>query len=330
MKLAMVTGATGFVGANLAAALQQAGWRVRVLHRPASKLTALAGLTYESALGDILDADSVERAVQGCDVVFHAAGVADYWRSDRRRMFQVNVEGTRNVMAAALRAGVPRVVHTSSAAALGSSSDGRPATEAQTWSGPPERFPYGYSKHLAELVVQEYVAKGLPAVIVNPTVILGPRDVNLGSVSLIMGVHKRQLPFLLPGGVNAIGVGDVAAGHLLAAAHGRIGERYLLGHENLTVPAFARLIGEVIGVPAPTWTLPRAAVRPLAVLAGAANWVWPRPLPVTSELIRLGADCFYFDSSKAQRELGLSPIPLRQVIRQAFDWLCDNGYLGGK
>ena len=113
----------------------------------------------------------------------------------------------------------------SSAAALGIPPLGRPATEAQTWNVSPNRFPYGHSKHLAELVVQEYVAQGLPAVIVNPTVILGPRDVNLGSDSLIVGVYKRQLPFVLPGGVNVIGVADVAAGHLLAAAHGRVGER---------------------------------------------------------------------------------------------------------
>jgi len=326
-KLALVTGATGFVGANLTAALTEAGWQVRVLHRPSSQLAALDGLTYESALGDVLDQASVQRAMEGCQVVFHAAGVADYWRSSRERMFQVNVEGTRHVMAAALAAGIPRVVHTSSAAALGIPPAGRPATESQTWNVPPDRFPYGYSKHLAELVVQDYVAQGLSAVIVNPTVILGPRDVNLGSVSLLVGVYKRQLPFVLPGGVNAIGVADVAAGHLLAAARGQSGDRYLLGGQNLSVPDFARLIGDVIGVPAPTLVLPRASVTPLAALVGLANRVSPWPLPVTADLIRLGAEPFYFDPSKAIRELGLPQTPLRQVIQEAFDWLRAQGYL---
>lgn len=326
-KLALVTGATGFVGANLVAALTQAGWRARVLHRASSRLHALAGLPFESALGDILDRDSVQQAMQGCELVFHAAGVADYWRSSRERMFQVNVEGTRNVMAAALAAGAPRVVHTSSAAALGIPPPQRPATEAQTWNVPPDRFPYGYSKHLAEQVVQEYVAQGLPAVIVNPTVILGPRDVNLGSDSLIVGVYKKQLPFVLPGGVNVIGVTDVAAGHLLAAAHGRVGERYLLGGQNVSVPAFARLIGEVIGVPAPTLVIPRGAVAPLAALTGLANRISPWPLPVTADLIRLGAQPFYFDPSKAIQELGLPQTPLRQVVQEAFAWLHEQGYL---
>ena len=327
MKLALVTGATGFVGANLVAALTQTGWRVRVLHRSSSRLHALDGLTFEPALGDVLDRDSVQRALEGCQVVYHAAGVADYWRSSRERMFQVNVEGTRHVMAAALAGGVPRVVHTSSAAALGIPPLGRPATEAQTWNVSPNRFPYGHSKHLAELVVQEYVAQGLPAVIVNPTVILGPRDVNLGSDSLIVGVYKRQLPFVLPGGVNVIGVADVAAGHLLAAARGRVGERYLLGGQNVSVPAFARLIGEVIGVPAPTLVLPRVSVAPLAALTGLASRVSPWPLPVTADLIRLGAEPFYFDPSKAIRELGLPQTPLRQVVQEAFDWLVIQGYL---
>lgn len=327
MKLALVTGATGFVGANLVAALNQTGWRARVLHRPTSRLTALEGLTYEPALGDVLDRDSLQRAMEGCQVVYHVAGVADYWRSSRERMFQVNVEGTRHVMAAALAVGVPRVVHTSTAAALGIPSGGRPATESQTWSGPAERFFYGHSKHLAELVVQEYAAQGLSVVIVNPTVILGPRDVNLGSVSLIVGVYKRQLPFLLPGGVNVIGVADVAAGHLLAAARGRDGERYLLGGQNLSLPDFARLIGDVVGVPAPTLVLPRASVAPLAAVVGLANRLSPWQLPVTPELIRLGAEPFYFDPTKAIRELGLPQTPVRQVIQETFDWLRAQGHL---
>ena len=124
-KLALVTGATGFVGANLAVALAEAGWQVRVLHRPSSQLAALEGLTYESALGDVLDRDSVQKAMEGCQVVFHAAGVADYWRSSRERMFQVNVEGTRHVMAAALAAGIPRVGHTSSASGRWNAQRGR-------------------------------------------------------------------------------------------------------------------------------------------------------------------------------------------------------------
>ncbi len=324
---ALVTGATGFVGANIVAALNQAGWAVRVLHRPQSRLTALAGLNYESALGDVLDADSVLAAVRGCQVVFHAAGVADYWRADQGHMYRVNVDGTRNVMAAARRAGVERVVHTSSAAALGIPENGQAVDETHTWNIPPERFPYGHSKYLAEQVVQAEVARGLPAVIVNPTVVLGPRDVNLGSVTLILALHKRRVPVLLPGGLNAIGAGDVAAGHRLAAERGRVGERYLLGCENLTTAAFARLVGETIGAPVPRAMLPRRVIDAAAGVVGVAGRFSPWQLPVTDALIRLSIETFYFDASKACTELGLPQTPLRQVVREAFDWLRAGGYV---
>lgn len=324
---ALVTGATGFVGANIVAALNQAGCPVRVLHRPQSRLTALSGLEYESALGDVLEPDSLLAAMQGCQVVYHAAGVADYWRTDQAHMYRVNVDGTRNVMAAARRAGVERVVHTSSAAALGIPASGQVLDETHSWNAPPARFPYGHSKHLAEQVVQAEVANGLPAVIVNPTVVLGPRDVNLGSVTLILALHKRRVPVMLPGGLNAIGAADVAAGHLLAAAHGRVGERYLLGCENLTTADFARLVGEVIDAPVPRLMLPRGVIDVAARVVGVAGRLSPWQLPVTDALIRLSTETFYFAASKARRELGLPQTPLRQVVREAFDWLRAGGYL---
>lgn len=324
---ALVTGATGFVGANIVAALNQAGWLVRVLHRPQSRLTALSGLAYESALGDVLDADSVLAAVQGCQVVYHAAGVADYWRADQAHMYRVNVDGTRNVMAAARQAGVERVVHTSSAAALGIPATGQVLDETDSWNAPPARFPYGHSKHLAEQAVQAEVARGLPAVIVNPTAVLGPRDVNLGSATLILALHKRRVPVLLPGGLNAIGVADVAAGHLLAAERGRVGERYLLGCENLTTADFARLVGEVIDAPVPRVMLPRGVLNAAASLVGVAGRLSPWQLPATDALVRLSTETFYFDASKARAELGLPQTPLRQVVREAFEWLRAGGYL---
>lgn len=324
---ALVTGATGFVGANIVAALNQAGWSVRALHRPQSRLTALAGLDFESALGDVLDEASVQAAMAGCQVVYHAAGVADYWRADQRHMYRVNVDGTRHVMRAAHRAGVERVVHTSSAAALGIPAYGQAIDETHTWNVPADRFPYGHSKHLAEQVVQAAVAEGLPAVIVNPTAVLGTRDVNLGSVTLILAVHRRQVPVLLPGGLNAIGAADVAAGHLLAAARGRIGERYLLGVENLTTADFARLVGETIDAPVPRIMLPRRVIDAAAVLVNAAGRVSPWQLPVTGALIRMSAETFYYDARKARDELGLPQTPLRQVVRETFDWLHSGGYL---
>ena len=242
--LALVTGATGFIGANLVEALGQRGWRVRALHRAASSLKALAGLAYESAIGDVTEPASLAPAMRDVDVVFHVAAVADYWRSDPSRLMQVNVEGTRNVLRAAREAGVRRVVFTSSCAALGQPPFGQAIDERAQFNLRPDDFPYGYSKYLAEQVCQEFVRAGLDVVIVNPAVVFGPRDVNLVSSSLVIAAARRGLPFALPGGVSAIDVADVCAGHIAAAERGQTGERYILTAENLTYAQLFALLAE--------------------------------------------------------------------------------------
>ncbi|HIC88182.1 MAG TPA: SDR family NAD(P)-dependent oxidoreductase [Anaerolineae bacterium] len=324
---ALVTGATGFVGANVVEALNTAGHAVRALRRPSSRLDALLGLEFEPVVGDVLDPDSLQKAMQGCDVVFHVAGVADYWQADRERMYQVNVEGTRYVMEAALAAGVERVVYTSSAAALGIPYRSCPADEGQRFNVPPDHFPYGHTKHLAELEVEKAVCQGLPAVIVNPTVVLGPRDVNQGSAQLITGVYRQLLPFITPGGMNVIDARDMALGHLAAAEKGRVGERYLLGGENLTLRRAAEIVSEVVNVPPPRFTLPRCLIRPLAWLIDLVNSLSPRPLPITGLMLRLGAEDFYYDTRKAEQELGLRHRPFRETVSDTFEWLRTNGYL---
>ncbi len=215
--LALVTGATGFVGANVVEALSLAGWHVRALHRSSSSLAALQGLAYEPALGDVTDAESLRSAVTGCDAVFHVAGVtADYWDQDGARLHAVNVAGTRNVVEAALAAGVARLVHTSSQAALGFADDDRPVDETHQYNLPPDAYPYGYSKHLAELEVQRAVELGLHAVIVNPTVVLGPRDVTLTNSQIILEVQRGRVPLVPPGGINVVDAVDLGRGHLQA------------------------------------------------------------------------------------------------------------------
>ncbi len=327
----LVTGSTGFVGANLVEALNQAGHTVRALHRPTSRLDALEGLHYEAAIGDVLDPASLMEAMEGVDWVFHVAAVADYWRQGgTKRLYRVNVDGTRNVLAAALKRRVRRVVLTSSVASLGVPHRGNGVLldESSTFNLSPRRFPYGHSKHLAEQVAREYVAQGLEVVIVNPTVILGPRDLNFISGSIIREVYRRRVPVIPPGGVNYVDVADVVAGHIAAAERGRPGERYILGAHNLTHYRAVHIIAAVVGVSPPRFSIPRWMVGPLALAVDLFNTLWPGEPIADGNQVRLIKYYLYFDTSKAIRELDLRPpIPFERTVARAFRWYLDHGWL---
>lgn len=326
--LALVTGATGFVGANIVEALNRAGWRVRALHRRSSSLAALEGLAFEPALGDVLQPDSLLAALQGCDVVFHAAGVvADLWGQNIDLTYRVNVEGTRNVLAAALAVGAPRLVHTSSLAALGFAADATPVDETHQFNLTPKAYPYGHSKHLAELEVQAAVKRGLHAVIVNPSVVIGPRDVTLNNSRLILEVQRARVPLMPPGGVNIVDALDLARGHLMALERGRPGERYLLAGHNIANLDLTRQIAAALAVRPPRGSIPRPLIRPLATALDAANRLARRPLPLSGDVLRFGARFTYADNGKAARELGFTVTPLSETIEQAIDWLRSKGHL---
>lgn len=324
---ALVTGATGFIGANLIEALAQRGWSARALRRQTSSLRALEGLTYESAIGDINLAETLPAAMEGIEVVFHVAASADYWRSDKQKIMRVNVDGTRNVLQAALNAGVKRVVFTSSCASLGKPAFGQMVNERAQFNLRPDEFPYGYSKHLAEQVVQEFVQRGLDVVIVNPAVVLGPRDVNQISGSIIVEAAKRNLPAMPPGGVSFIDVADVCAGHLAAAEKGRTGERYILTSENLWYRDVFNAIAQIVGKKAPALALPGGAFRFAGDVVDFARESLKMKLPLNGEQVRFSADTFWFDASKARRELGLNPMPFIDSARRTYEWYKANGYI---
>src|SRR5512136_2894457 len=304
---ALVTGSTGFVGANLCAALAAHGWSVRALHRASSPLTALEGTPVEHATGDVTQPETLAGAMRGCDVVFHVAAVADYWRQSAEKLFRVNVEGTRAVCQAALDAKVSRLVFTSSVASLGIPKPGQPADESHEFNLPPERFRYGHSKLLAEGVVRDFVSRGLDAVIVNPSIILGPGDLNEISGSIVTEVARRRSTSLVypPGGINYIDVRDVCAGHIAAAERGRTGERYILAAHNLTHYEAMKTVAQVIGTPAPRIGIPCVLVGPLAAMLDLAGKLSPRPLPMNGDQMRLSGEFVYFYSGKAIHELGL-------------------------
>jgi len=326
---ALVTGSTGFVGANLCAALVEHGWSVRALHRASSRLDALARVPVEHAIGDVTEPGTLVEAMRGCDVVFHVAAVADYWRQNVEKLYRVNVEGTRAVCQAALEAHISRLVFTSSAASLGVPRRGQLADESHEFNLPPQRFRYGHSKLLAEGVVREFVGRGLDAVIVNPAVILGPGDLNQISGSIIVEVARRHVPSVYPpGGTNYIDVADVCAGHIAAAERGKTGERYILAAHNLTHRQVLQTICEIVGVPGPRWEIPRALIRPLATLLDLAGKLSPRPLPMNGDQLRLSAEFIYFDARKAVCELGLPQTPFRKSVERTYNWYREHGYLG--
>ncbi|MEZ4667211.1 MAG: NAD-dependent epimerase/dehydratase family protein [Anaerolineae bacterium] len=324
---ALVTGGTGFVGSHIVRALNDAGHTARVLHRPTSKLDALAGLPYESAPGDILDETALLEACKSCDWVFHVAAVADYWRADKSRMFEANVEGTRRVLQAAKSAGVKRVVFTSSAAAVGLRSDGQPAAEDEPFNLSPDRFPYGYSKVLAEKVALEAAASGQDVVITNPVVIMGPGDLNMISGNFVTQV--KQLGPLVPvppGGIAVIDVRDVAQMHLAAAERGRSGERYILNTDNYTQREWLGMIADVVRVrrpfiPAPAFSLP--------IVATLIDWLQNIGIktPIDGNQTRLGARNIHFDGAKGWAELGKPQINMRQSLEDTYRWYVENGYI---
>jgi dihydroflavonol-4-reductase len=333
----LVTGSTGFIGSNLCRGLLAQGHQVRAFHRQASRLTPLEGLEVEHTIGDITQPDTLIKAMQGIEVVFHAAAQVGAPR-DLREMYAVTVGGTRKVLEAALKAGVRRVVHTSSVAALGIPEQAQrgfdrtgEATnpslimdERHSWNTPPDWWFYGHAKHLAEMQVQKAVAQCQDVVIVNPTVVIGAGDINRVSGDVVVHAAQGHIPVAIPGGLNIVHIADVVRGHLAAMADGRTGERYILGGENMTHQRFLQILAEVVGVNPPRFVVPfslaRLLVRPMSL-------IWKLlPLPLSGDDLRRIGYYFYYDTLKARLELGLKEtLPVYQAVTDAFTWYREQG-----
>jgi dihydroflavonol-4-reductase len=326
--LSLVTGATGFVGAAVTRALLAAGLPARVLARRNSDRRNLAGLDVEIAEGSLEDAGSLVRAVEGCRYLFHVAADYRLWVPDPAAMFRVNVEGTRALMEAALAAGVERIVYTSSVATLGLVAGGV-ADEATPSSLGDMIGPYKQSKFAAEAAVRVLIAeRALPAVIVNPSTPVGPGDLKPTPTGrLIVEAAKGKMPGYVDTGLNLVHVDDVAAGELLAAEHGAIGERYILGGDDMSL---AEILGEVaraVGRRPPMLKIPYAMILPIAAGAEAMARLTGREPFTTLDGVRMSRKKMYFSSAKAMRELGYAPRPARQAIADAVKWFETNGYL---
>lgn len=326
----LVTGASGFLGSAVMRQALARGFRVRVLVRPQSPRTNLAGLPVEVAEGDMRDPDAVAAALRGVRYLFHVAADYRLWAPDPEAIVRTNVDGTLAVMEAAQQAGVERVVYTSSVATLRVAGAQGPVDEAAPLTPHEAIGAYKRSKVLAERVVEKLVAeRGLPAVIVNPSTPIGPRDVRPTPTGrIIVEAASGKIPAFVDTGLNLAHVDDVAEGHFLALERGRTGERYILGGEDVMLQQMLRDIAGLCGRRAPTMQLPRWPLYPLAHAAEAAARLTGKEPFITVDGLNMSKYRMFFTSEKARRELGYAPRPYRDGLRDALEWFREQGYLG--
>jgi dihydroflavonol-4-reductase len=327
MPDALVTGATGFVGANVVRELLRDGRTVRVLVRPSSDRRTIEGLPLDVCEGDLLDPASLARAVVGIRQVYHVAADYRLWAPDPGALYRTNVEGTRSVLSACARTGPDRIVYTSTVGALGIPKGGGPGTEATPVTLADMIGPYKRSKFLAEQVALEWAGRGLPIVIVNPSAPIGPWDVKpTPTGQLVVDFLRGRMFGTLDTGLNLVHVRDVARGHLLAAERGRPGEKYILGNRDLSLSTIFAMLAELTGRPAPRLQIPYALAWCGALGLEAAARLSGRPPRASLTAVRMAKKRMFFSAAKAVRELGLPQTPVEIALRDAVEWFVAGGY----
>lgn len=325
----LVTGASGFVGSAVAAKLVERGFSVRALVRATSPRTHLAGLDLEYVQGDLRDAETIRPAMAGVRYLFHVAADYRLWARDRNEIVINNVTGTRVMMEEALHAGVERIVYTSSVATLAVQRDGTSVDETVPLDELKAIGAYKRSKVAAERLVERMIAQqGLPAVIVNPSTPIGPRDVKPTPTGrIIVEAALGRIPAFVDTGLNLVHVDDVAQGHLAALDRGKIGERYILGGQNVQFSEMLAVIANLIGRRPPRVRLPRSAIVPLALAAETVARFTGREPFVTMDALRMSKYRMFFTAAKAERDLGFTARPFTDALTDAIRWFRDAGHL---
>ncbi|NER21919.1 MAG: NAD-dependent epimerase/dehydratase family protein [Symploca sp. SIO1B1] len=320
---AFVTGGTGFIGANLVRLLLQEGYQVRSLVRPTSRLDNLQNLDVKIVKGDLNDPNLYQQ-MQGSQVLFHVAAHYSLWQADQEALYRHNVLGTRNVLLSARKAGIERTVYTSSVAAIGVGKAGKVVDE--THQSPPEQLVghYKKSKYLAEQEAKQAAQQGQDIVIVNPSSPIGPWDIKpTPTGDIIVRFLRQQMPFYVDTGLNLIDVRDVAWGHLLALNHGKSGERYILGNQNLTLKAILDQLAQITGIKAPQKTIPLWLPLTVAWIDEYLLAPLGKAPSVPLDGVRMSQQLMYYDSSKAVKELGLPQSDLTIALKDAVKWFTD-------
>jgi dihydroflavonol-4-reductase len=326
--LAFVTGATGFLGSHVARVLAEHGANLRLLVRPSSDLRNLQGLNAETASGDLRDPESLERAMAGCDTVFHVAADYRLWVRDPEQMYQSNVEGTRAILAAARKNGVRSVVCTSSVATVGFTANGHPADEDSPVSLADMIGHYKRSKFMAEQLALEAGRSGMRVVVVNPTTPVGEQDVKPTPTGrIVVDFMKRKFPAYVETGLNLVDATECARGHVAALEKGKSGERYILGGQNLTLKQILDQLANITGLPSPKVKLPYIFAFAAGVVDEAITGrILKREPRATIDTVRMGRKKMFASSGKAERELGWKIVPVDGALRRAVEWFRANGY----
>jgi dihydroflavonol-4-reductase len=329
--LAFVTGATGFVGSHVAAVLAEQGADLRVLVRAGSDLRNLEKLNADRVIGDLRDPVSIEKAVAGCEVVFHVAADYRLWVRDPDDMYRANVEGTRAILDAARKNGVRRVVYTSSVATMGfaANNNGHLADEASPVSLDNMIGHYKRSKFMAEEVALEAGRSGMDVVVVNPTTPVGEQDIKPTHTGrIVLDFLKKKFPAYVDTGLNLVDVKECARGHVAALEKGKSGERYILGGENLTLKQILDMLGEITGLPSPTIRVPYFVALATGVVDEVVTGrILGREPRATIDAVRMGRKKMFVSSAKAERELGWKIVPVDGALARAADWFKANGYV---
>ncbi len=325
---AFVTGATGFVGSHVATVLAEQGAELRLLVRTGSDPKNIQGLNADRVIGDLCEPESIDRAMAGCDVVFHVAADYRLWVRDPAQMYRANVEGTRTILQAALKNRVRRVVYTSSVATMGFTVKNNPVDESSPVSLENMIGHYKRSKYMAEEVALAAGRDGIDVVVVNPSTPVGERDIKPTPTGrIVVDFLKKKFPAYVDTGLNMVDVRECARGHLAALEKGRSGERYILGGENLTLKQILDKLAAITGLPSPRVRLPYAVALASGVVDTVVTGVVLRREPrVTLDAVRMGRKKMFVSSAKAERELGWKAVPVDAALRRAVQWFNDNGY----
>ena len=326
--LAFVTGATGFLGSHVARVLAEQGAQLRLLVRPSSDLRNIAGLNAERVEGDLRDPASIEKALAGCDALFHVAADYRLWVRDPEQMYRSNVEGTRGLIEAARRQGVRRIVYTSSVATMGFGSNGTLADENSPVALADMIGHYKRSKFMAEQLAFEAARSGVDVVMVNPTTPIGERDLKPTPTGrIVVDFLKRKFPAYVDTGLNLVDATECARGHIQALEKGRAGERYILGGENLTLKQILDRLGAITGLPSPRVKLPYVFALAAGVVDETVTGrILGREPRATVDAVRMGRKKMFITSAKAERELGWRSIPVDDALRRSVEWFRANGY----
>ena len=325
----LVTGATGFLGSALARELLKEGRTLKLLVRKNSDTRNIDELDCEVAYGDLRDRDSLKSALAGCHTLYHTAAYYSLWSQDKKLIYDINVQGTRNILESALEMGVEKIVYTSTVGCIGLSEDGTPANENQPMNPATLCNDYKLSKYEAEQVAHELFGRGLPVIIVNPSTPIGPRDIKpTPTGKIILDFLNRKMPAYIDTGLNLIDVTDCARGHILAEEKGQPGERYILGNKNMSLKDILLALETLTGLKAPRIKLPYW----VAYTAGlACEWasdnITHQPPSVPLAGVKMAKYFMYFDPSKAIRELGLPQNPVENALGQAVRWFKENPVL---